>query len=56
MKSPLPAFGMMDVPMPTPYLLLFFKKVEPFVRCEGVYVQETVDVICWLGCVAFPGV
>ena len=42
--------------MPTPYLLLFFKKVEPFMRCEGVYVQETVDVVCWLDYVAFPGV
>ena len=30
--------------------------MKPFVRCEGVYVQETVDVVCWFDCVAFPGV
>ena len=25
-------------------------------RFEGVYVQKLVNVICWLDCVAFPGV
>ena len=25
-------------------------------RFEGVYVQESVNVICWLDCFAFPGV